>query len=225
VPFGIADSTNETSFDAATLLTVLVGQEPNQTRFTIHEGIICGRSEFFRRAMSGDWKEREEREIKLPEDDPQVFATYVNLAYTNKITTIESGALDAAQKFAKECNALCKLYVFSEKLCDTQAKNSTVHALVALSGDTVSYGKTFNPDTGAISVLYAGTLSTSPARQLVSDWWTDTNVDYIQTHSDKLPRDFLVDVLLSGRRNVAKTGRTLVQANVESYLEKEEKAT
>lgn len=64
-----ATDANDYSFDPSTLLTVVVGAEPNQKRFSMHESIICARSEFFRRAMTGDWLEKEQRLIKLPEDD------------------------------------------------------------------------------------------------------------------------------------------------------------
>jgi hypothetical protein len=56
-----------------------VGKEPNQEHFSVHEGIMCARAEFFRRAMNGNWAEREERLVNMPEDDPKIFATYINL--------------------------------------------------------------------------------------------------------------------------------------------------
>jgi hypothetical protein len=51
--------------------------------FTVHEDLICPRSHFFRKAMSGPWKESEERKVDLPEDEPGVFALYLKLIYVS----------------------------------------------------------------------------------------------------------------------------------------------
>lgn len=47
------------SFTAPAILTIRVGKEPNHTDFMAHESFLTARSEFFRRAMDGNWKEAE----------------------------------------------------------------------------------------------------------------------------------------------------------------------
>ena len=187
----------ESSFDSATLLTIVVGEEPGQKRFSVHESFICSRSEFFRRAMNGDWAEREERLVKLPEDDPETFGIYVNLIYTDSVATTVSDVSDAASACASEFVALSKLYVLSEKLCDNAAKNATVDALWNLKNDTAPGSTRYAPTHEAINILYAGTPKTSLARQLMADMWTDLKVSYVATVTDQLPRDFLVDLSIS----------------------------
>jgi hypothetical protein len=132
--------TNMDSFDKSTLLTVIVGKAPNQEDFSVHEGIICTRSEFFRRAMNGNWAESEERVVKLPDDDPEIFAAYINLVYTNNVATNETKEPKTTDQLSDEHIVLAKLYVLSEKLCDKAAKNA------------------------AINIVYSGTPKNAPGR-------------------------------------------------------------
>jgi hypothetical protein len=68
------------SYVASLSIRVLVGaEESGMKEFTVHEDLICPRSQFFRKAMSGPWKESEERKVDLPEDEPGVFALYLKL--------------------------------------------------------------------------------------------------------------------------------------------------
>jgi len=63
---------------------VLVGPESSVKEFSVHEDLICPRSMFFKKAMSGTWKESEERKVELPEDELEVFALYLKLIYVSK---------------------------------------------------------------------------------------------------------------------------------------------
>jgi hypothetical protein len=55
-----------------------VGQAPNTEGFAAHESFLTSRSEFFRRAMNGNWKEAETRIINLLDDEGKIFARYIN---------------------------------------------------------------------------------------------------------------------------------------------------
>jgi len=49
--------------------------------FYVHEGLICNRSDFFKNAMKEPWLELEERRVTLAEEEPDVFALYLELLY------------------------------------------------------------------------------------------------------------------------------------------------
>jgi len=53
----------------------------------VHESFLTSRSEFFRRALNGNWQEAETRVIKLPDDDPEIVALYINFVYTGQLST------------------------------------------------------------------------------------------------------------------------------------------
>lgn len=58
-----------------------VGAEPFIKEFSVHESLICSRSKFFQKAMNGKWKESEDRQVILAEDEPSVFLTYLDILY------------------------------------------------------------------------------------------------------------------------------------------------
>jgi hypothetical protein len=55
------------------LVRIEVGTGDELRCFTVHDAFLTSRSLFFRKALSGAWKESEERVIKLPEDRNDTF--------------------------------------------------------------------------------------------------------------------------------------------------------
>lgn len=62
------------------MVKVIVGIEPNTYTFHAHEGILS-KSSFFERALNGGFKESITREVKLPEDDPDIFSSVLEYLY------------------------------------------------------------------------------------------------------------------------------------------------
>lgn len=65
------------------LVTVLVGSQ--ETRFDLHRGLLCASSDFFRAAITGDFKERDQNKIKLPKQDVKIFKFFVRWLYTGRL--------------------------------------------------------------------------------------------------------------------------------------------
>lgn len=82
--------TNLHSYVESQGICVRVGQQPQHKDFTVHEDLICSRSEFFKNAMNGSWRESDERMIPLPEDEPGTFALYLSLLYVSTRTIVSS---------------------------------------------------------------------------------------------------------------------------------------
>ena len=68
---------NRSNYSAT--ITVLVGS--NEEPFTVHEDIICARSEFFKAAVSKGWREAEQRIVRLPKHRPAVYKAYLECLY------------------------------------------------------------------------------------------------------------------------------------------------
>jgi hypothetical protein len=49
--------------------------------FFVHQSLIVARSEFFAKALRGDWKEAHQRKVSLPDDEAEVFRLYLQLLY------------------------------------------------------------------------------------------------------------------------------------------------
>jgi hypothetical protein len=67
--------------------------------------------------ISGNWTEREQRLVKPPEHDPEIFTLYINFVYTNRIARTPSTVLPRERKeIGVEYLLLFKLYFLAEKL-------------------------------------------------------------------------------------------------------------
>ena len=62
---------------------MLVG--PKEERFILHHDAVCARSKFFKAACSKQWREGQERLVRLPEVDPVVFKTYCGWVYSGDL--------------------------------------------------------------------------------------------------------------------------------------------
>ncbi|KAF6241679.1 hypothetical protein HO173_000390 [Letharia columbiana] len=73
----------QTPFLYDTMVVVLVG--PVKQRFEIHKRLICSRSDFFKAAFTGNFKEADDGTLTLPEEDPATFKYFVYWLYTGSL--------------------------------------------------------------------------------------------------------------------------------------------
>jgi len=174
---------------------VRVGPEGSQQDFLLHEGIICKRSEFFRCAMNGNWSEKKARLVKLPEDDPKIFALYVNLVYIGELSRLSGLTKMTSNEFQAQILSIVKFYVLAEKLQDKQAKNT---ALQTIHTDMIWKSSADKlPNAEIVEFMYKNTLKGSPGRRLMVDIWTDENAKCILEQSEVICKEFLVDLAYS----------------------------
>ncbi|KAI4927688.1 hypothetical protein J4E85_006200 [Alternaria conjuncta] len=208
------------SFDPSKLVTVIVGKGLHQERFSIHEEIVCARSEFFKRALNGKWTESKERIVRLPEDDPKTFGIYTNLVYTGLVLTDTLEEPKTSTLICDEYDKLIKLYVLGEKLQDKAAKNSAIQSLLEVTFETDAEGMGYIPRGDTVCYLYQGTYTGSLGRQLITDSWMQVSTDYLSRVKDGLPKDFLVDLAIALLGELPKKKPRLVtMANKSKYLE------
>lgn len=63
---------------------LLVGPEDGHKEFIVHKALLCASSQFFERAFSGSFVEGQTQEMKLPEENPQLFRYFVDWLYMGK---------------------------------------------------------------------------------------------------------------------------------------------
>jgi hypothetical protein len=69
-------------YDLAQTFEVLVGKEPSQARFTVHQDLIVKRSEFFRAARSSLWTSPDvPTTLDDQEYDPEILSAYLHCLY------------------------------------------------------------------------------------------------------------------------------------------------
>lgn len=184
---------------STSILKVVVGEEPSQKTFIVHEGIICERSEFFRRAMNGNWAESSERVVKLPEDSAEIFGTYMNLVYTGMVATQLDDTNEETKhtKLSAECIYLCQLYVLAEKLQDALAKGSVREALRRLDLEKNGEGRFVLPPLKAINLLYEGTCEGDPVRIVFVARYLTASPEQVKDIVSKTPREFVAELAVA----------------------------
>ncbi|KAF2851211.1 hypothetical protein T440DRAFT_371000, partial [Plenodomus tracheiphilus IPT5] len=136
-------------------IEVHVGKDGTEVCFDIHESLITARSLFFKLAMSGKWKESDDRRVNLPEDDPDTFHVYVNLLYTGVLAVVPD-PVPARYAGLEERLKLAKLYVLAEKLQDTATKNVALEAMLVACRKKFD-GQSRVPGRETIKIVYEGT--------------------------------------------------------------------
>ena len=142
------------------MIVFLVGRYAPE-RYSIHERLISPRSEFVRLALRGEWKEAQERTIKLPEDDPAIFSVYQQWLYGGLIRTCCGNSFSRCAD--DEYETLVKAYILGEKFMDNDFKDAAIDAIV----DKLSSIRRF--DTRLTTLVFNNTPSESPLRRLWMD--------------------------------------------------------
>ncbi|KAF2851099.1 hypothetical protein T440DRAFT_395298 [Plenodomus tracheiphilus IPT5] len=207
----------------------------------IHENLLIDRASFFSRALSSGWKEVEEGLVRLPEDDPTIFALYGQLLYTGRIPVFErtdeqqdyhwSSTENDAQKLCQsEYTSLAQLYVFAEKMQDVKAKNAVVQAIIekinhhAKQVTHYSRGRVCFPGPVAITTIYEETASHCPGRQVLIDCYVSYADSDVMDRSDfinSVPREFLFDLARAALVYRSAPAEKLPHSMMDKYFEDE----
>lgn len=168
------------------MLKVVEGQGDDKCEFAIHEALLTARSKFFAKAMGKGWKEAEEKVVNLPDDKQEVFPLYASLVYTGTVPALDEKVVrihrngdgqthcEYPEEYKLEYELLVGLYVLSEKIQDTMAKNTAVEALIA---KVTHESKIVNnrdegpcmPSLPSIETMYTKTPHHCPGRQALID--------------------------------------------------------
>jgi hypothetical protein len=199
-------------------IQVHVGEDDKKHIFDVHESLITARSLFFKKALSGDWKEAKDRVVMLPEDDSVTFRRYVYLLYTGSFIVIPD-PLPENYRGTDERQNLLRLYVLAEKLQDSETENAVLEAMLLsrqLRGDGLLYLPSYND----ITLLYSGTTTGSPMRKMIVEMWSNSEAsNWLTKETQEWPSDFLYElsVKLLDRRDVPSTDPTATE-DISAYV-------
>jgi hypothetical protein len=157
--------------------------------FFAHKDALVSSSPFFAKALRkyepdrpdtlAAWVEAETGVIKLPEDEPEVFANYLELVYRRTVHSIM--APDSAdlqndayyEEFMARVweyqTSLCRVYVFAEKVQDITAKKLLLTALVESTLLKNNNGNSYLPMFEQVNIIYNGVPSSDPIREFLTD--------------------------------------------------------
>ena len=133
--------------------TIFVGSAKEES--VIHKDVLCEISSYFKAAFNGKFKEGEEGNISLLEEDPEIFELFQLWVYKGTFLLAGQEIQDLAS------TSLVDLYIFAEARDIPTLQNSVVNALIELE---VTDGQI---PTDVLSRVYANTRITSPLRKLI----------------------------------------------------------
>jgi hypothetical protein len=225
------------------MLQILVGPTEHSKPFFVHHSLITSRSRFFANALKhydGDaagkfhWLEGEEGIVKLPADEPAIFANYIQLLYQGCIPTraqingnstlLPAEELNAAISLAvnKEYEDLAKLYVLCEKLQDSDSKAAIITAFVQASLARRENGRNYSPNVSATRLIYDGTMACDPLR----DFCVDSFVILANEHwvkgltAEHYHPEYVFDVMVAMTRDRPRPADRTRLKNAERYCRK-----
>ncbi|KAF2751796.1 hypothetical protein M011DRAFT_454693 [Sporormia fimetaria CBS 119925] len=181
-----APTPDATSYWRTPPVHVVVGKGDAKKDFYIHQGLICGRSRFFKNALSGDRAETAQ-EVKLPEDNPGTFSLYQQFLYTD--------ALPHEEVRDSTYVTFCKVYVLCDKLLDPVGKSKVLWKIMKLCTTAVD-GRYRFPGHQSLRVLYEGTTENDSIRRLLADVYAthgDESTAVVLT-TDPVHIDFFCDL-------------------------------
>lgn len=192
--------TNYSQFSSPTINIIVGnpecdGHDASQLQtFFAHKVALVSNSPFFAKALSNyepdrpttatSWIEAETGVIKLPEDKPEVFASYLELVYHGTVPSfkapdsanLENDAYNSGfeGRIAKLQTSLCHLYVFAEKVQNIAAKRLLLAAMVESTLHTRNDDHFCLPIHEQVNLIYNGTPSSDPMRK----FFTNCHVAY-----------------------------------------------
>ncbi|KAK5164056.1 uncharacterized protein LTR77_010147 [Saxophila tyrrhenica] len=214
-------------FDWRETVNILAGPEDDQETFLLHRDLLCSRSDLFRAAIIGDWKEAQEKVVRLPEVNNKLFRVYVGCLYTgtvdlecagvevvhtdvkdeaNNVFSVEDqdGADDIPTKEAVEHRAMLlynvatNAFALGERLQDRIFRNAVMSKTAGKTGSILSNTNCF-PGVDA-TINMAGKVSRgSPMLKFYVDAWAvDREAAHFREIGGLLPQDFVLEVACAG---------------------------
>ncbi|KAF2122116.1 hypothetical protein BDV96DRAFT_640181 [Lophiotrema nucula] len=207
-------------------ITIVVGEGDEQEEFTIHEALATQRSRFFRNCMKGNWKEAEDRVVKLPKEEPAIFELYVQSLYAGHVSNQD----DTSPPFPK----LGKIFALAHMLQDTEARNTATKEIFAKIERVVVPSYAIPPADffDMITSVWETSDKDAPIRRLLVDTFKSYNMlasygkaekEQIIACFEKVPADFHARVTWEFMARYRKTQWLGEDLNdVSQYLEKVE---
>lgn len=146
--------------------TVDIAVGPQGEISSVHEKLIRKSSPFFDKALSGAWQESRERTVRLPEDEPEIFAIYVHWLYYGTVPVVCDETVE--MKGVEYLN-LAKAYTLGDKLMDVGFQDATIDAIVDASQVGLADGSLWYPGMQIVQYVYHNTKESASIRTMLVD--------------------------------------------------------
>ena len=190
------------------VIAVRVGAEPKHTDFSVHENLIRLSSPFFEAALSRDWKESQEKIVKLPGCNAHAFRIYVQWLYTGQLHTKLQFNHTSPNDGQWEWANLVKAYLLGDYLQDIDFKDTIMDAMIDWANEATRECSDAPPHSSV--EVYQHTRDGSPLRKVTLDFttWRLTNNFPVSMNEYQFPSDFLTAVVTSLTERI-RTGKVV----------------
>ena len=137
------------------IVEVIVGE--SKKTFKVHSGLLSGKSEFFRAAFEGKFREGQDQRIELPETSETTFRGLLLWCYTGQVLESSENPTDVPLR------SLVSLYAFADFCGIPKLQDDTIDQIV----NTLVAGRTMPP-----RIVYECTRTGSPLRRLFIHYFT-----------------------------------------------------
>ena len=165
------------------MVTLFVGESRHP--FYVHRELLCDASSFFKAAFTGEFKEKTEQSMDLPEDDVSIFRVFVDFLYHQRYEMLPDEDDDAYDdENVEEDYDACdeyderdgylqafRLYVLAEKYFVLELKKLVIETLLA-----AKCKRSTNHSYRSVHEAYKHTSRDSGLRRLIADWWASFDV-------------------------------------------------
>jgi hypothetical protein len=137
------------------------------------------------------------------DDDPEIFANYMRCVYLGDFEPLLKGKNWSEEESQDHFHALTKLFVLADKVGDLLTANLITDEIVAYSDQA-----SLIPDGVVIDLAYSSTVSTSPLRALMRDYFVfeadeiHVDEDIQSKHHTEFFRDIITEYMKVKKRNV-----------------------
>ena len=179
---------------------MIVGEEDNIKRFSLHKCLAIKESAFFEKAFSNDWKESEENKITLPNHHAEHFQIFTSWLYTRRVFTYQA-KLYFGKEGSDEWDLLANAWALGAYLQATDFQDTIADAMLekvmqgSISAQTVH------------QTIYANSVAGTPIRKLVVDMTVERwDVAMLEAQSNNAAwSDFFRDLSIALLKNKSPT--------------------
>jgi hypothetical protein len=183
------------SFSKGTIEVIVGGTNP--ATFHVHEALVSRSSEYFRRALSREWTESCDRQVRLAEQEPDVFNFYLNWLYQCSLRVRNESAAEMADR---SYPTIAKSYVLGDYLQDIAFRSAIIDAFAKKPRMPTPHGVVRYPGPLDIHFIYGHTTRHSKFRSLLVQIYMKYSA--ITSHMKRVgangfPSQFLHDLAIS----------------------------
>ena len=149
------------NYQESLAIPLTIGTGEAQRVFHVHETLLRTASEYFRKALSSNFSEGQQKTCSFPEDDPYAFRAFVQYLYQGdyKVVTVWPSAEGGKQQLWFLIHARC--FALGNKLLAPAFKKHVLRKLVSVLKSSVLRSD-FSPTMETIllmaKIVYEGTL-------------------------------------------------------------------